>query len=909
MKKSCFSWDAFDDQTVTAVAVDLGFIGEKTDKDNSEHSKDEDGGNGKAPEREWLEKYCLLPDEEFIRNTKGALERTWLRRYEHTGMIVDELLRYDKGPKNFKPRSKSGYLEFISKSKNASTFRRILLEHLLMFGENANPEEYKSTGITSFARLVPSKQPEDYRKPHPYQAEAWDKLDRAMAEWESTGNFAGMLVMPTGSGKTFTAARWLAKRIVNSGKKVFWVAHRHELLEQAAKTFHELSYLMDNKDEVRVRIVSGKHCGKNMISPLDDVWICSAASLARNMDYISDILSNPDVFMVVDEAHHSPSSTYRKIISLMGDQKRVLGLTATPTRTIDKEKPILSKLFDGNIFYNVSIIDLIERGLLARPIPVHIKTGVVADRESTRKDEEHFARFNELSEDIQDKIAHIETRNQVVLKHYLENRQKYGKTLIYAINIRHAVLLTEYFRENGVRCEYVASLRPDGTKDNRSQVLQEFSDPDSGLDVLINVQILTEGVDLPSVKTVFLSRPTNSEILMRQMVGRALRGRKAGGTDIAYVVSFEDHWEKFPDLESPLDLFPELMEFSETEIEDAVDEAVARTKRVVELLPWDVIRSIASKLRQDIRTLADAFEAVPHGWFILERFEEDDCIRQLIPVYEHQKPCWDAMLKYLAPKSGEELEKIDVTELYEEYFFDCDVPKPSLDKVFQMLEHLISGNEPEYQEYEERKQSDPYELARQIHTKDLRRSEEEALLAAAFENSLAKCIYPSYREFTGAVNDALYELKNPDEATSIPKGIPVFEPIYDEILAPGPYHDLETLLRETLDKGAKILEVEKMDPRIEIVWTKRPIKTWFGVAYFEENGFYGSGTIRVNCLLNSSDVSKEAIRFLLWHEYLHLYLKSNHTKDYRKYERMWPGYVEADRELNSLGERFKIEYW
>lgn len=294
---------------------------------------------------------------------------------------------------------------------------------------------------------------------------------------------------------------------------------------------------------------------------------------------------------------------------------------------------------------------------------------------------------------------------------------------------------------------------------------------------------------------------------------------------------------------------------------------------------------------------------------MLERFEEEDCVRQLIPVYEHQKPCWDAMLKYLAPISIEKLQEIDVTDLYEEFFYDCDVPVPSFDKVYKMLEHLISGNQPEYQEYEERKNCDPYELARNIHEKDLKKSEEKALLATVYEYPLAKCIYPSYREFSGAVNDALYEIENPDEATSVPKGIPIFEPIFDVTLTPGPHHNLEELLKETLEKGASLIGVGKMEPKIEIIWTKRPIKTWFGMAYYEHNTPFGSGNIRINCLLDSPDVSAECMRFLLWHEYLHLYLKIGHPKDFRRLEQMWPGYVDAYREMMTLSERFKIDYW
>ncbi|MGQ0736189.1 MAG: hypothetical protein ACT4QD_21370 [Acidobacteriota bacterium] len=69
------------------------------------------------------------------------------------------------------------------------------------------------------------------------------------------------------------------------------------------------------------------------------------------------------------------------------------------------------------------------------------------------------------------------------------------------------------------------------------------------------------------------------------------------------------------------------------------------------------------------------------------------------------------------------------------------------------------------------------------------------------------------------------------------------------------------------------------------------------------------GRIRINCLLNSPDFSAETLRFLLWHEFLHVHLKSGHTPEFRQYERMWPDYVACDREMDSLNERFGVQYW
>ena len=109
--------------------------------------------------------------------------------------------------------------------------------------------------------------------------------------------------------------------------------------------------------------------------------------------------------------------------------------------------------------------------------------------------------------------------------------------------------------------EYIASYRLDDRTVNNRETLERFRDPQSGLDVLINVEILTEGVDVPNIQTVFLARPTHSEILLRQMIGRAMRGPNIPmGTEVAYLVSFEDHWSEFTEWEHPFELVPDIVE-------------------------------------------------------------------------------------------------------------------------------------------------------------------------------------------------------------------------------------------------------------------------------------------------------------------------------------------------------------
>src|SRR5690606_5779319 len=148
-------------------------------------------------------------------------------------------------------------------------------------------------------------------------------------------------------------------------------------------------------------------------------------------------------------------------------------------------------------------------------------------------------------------------------------------------------------RARGVQADYVASYRPDGSEGDAEEIVQRFRD--KKLEVLVNVQMVTEGVDVPAIRTVFLARPTQSEILLRQMIGRALRGPAAGGTPEAFLVSFEDHWMQFRDWASPLDLVRDVV--AEAPPEDQPRDEPAVAQELVQHLPWDIIRAAAARLR------------------------------------------------------------------------------------------------------------------------------------------------------------------------------------------------------------------------------------------------------------------------------------------------------------------------
>jgi hypothetical protein len=455
----------------------------------------------------------------------------------------------------------------------------------------------------------------------------------------------------------------------------------------------------------------------------------------------------------------------------------------------------------------------------------------------------------------------------------------------------------------------VASYSPDGEAVDNHEVIRRFRDPDEELEVLVNVQILTEGVDVPEIQTVFLTRPTSSEILLRQMIGRALRGPKAGGTEVAYIVSFEDHWEKFRDWESPLDLVAEITAPEEPLVVQLQGE-VAKTD-LVAALPWDLIQSTARELRAKFAsTPVERFEAVPDGWYVLERESDGLEVRQTIPVHSHQKPSWDAFISWLSSLNKGALGVASAEDSFEEFFGDCDDPAPSQYRIGEMIAHFSAGGDlPEYSAVGDRAEVAPHSVAAQIVVRDLGENQKRTELQKLYERPLARAIYDTLREYTTAVNEAIFALQNPREAEPPPKGVPIFEDLPDTQLRPGPHHDLMALWAEVSRQAATLLPGEPIQAGILLEWSKRPIKGWFGHAWWDRPNKPGELMIRINRLLDSPDVSAETIRYLLWHEYLHIHLRGGHTKQFRELERKWPNALAGDHELDGLNEKFGMQWW
>jgi superfamily II DNA or RNA helicase len=344
---------------------------------------------------------------------------------------------------------------------------------------------------------------------------------------------------------------------------VLWLAHTHHLLEQAFFSFGQLVGLIaEPKSQLNSRVVSGTvgHFPVHSIQPSDNVvvsslqTVCNAVSNRhQQLDRFLDSAKGR-LFVVFDEAHHSPAPSYRSLMESLRErcpQMHLMGLTATPTYSEEKKRGWLQKLFPQGIIYEVVPQTLMAAGILARPVLEEAQTSFEANFDE-REYEKWVGTNRDLPDTIISSLANSRERNEYIAACYVNQRNRYGKTIIFADRWEQCEQLSEALKKRGVKAGAIYShvdanpgsveARNRRTSAENAIVLQAFRE--GKLDVLINIRMATEGTDVPDVQTVFLTRQTTSQILLTQMVGRALRGPKFGGTDKAYIVSFIDNWKQ-----------------------------------------------------------------------------------------------------------------------------------------------------------------------------------------------------------------------------------------------------------------------------------------------------------------------------------------------------------------------------
>ena len=330
-----------------------------------------------------------------------------------------------------------------------------------------------------------------------HQEEAVESL----AKLRETDSIA-LLYHATGTGKTVTAVT----DAKNFGKRTLFLAHRHELVEQAMNTFRKIW------PEVSV----GQYEGS--IKEKDAYVVCgSIQSVSQNLE---DFAPDEFGYLIIDECHHGTADTYRKVMSWFKPEF-TLGLTATPERTDGED---LLEVFQ-NVAHRLDLKSAVELGTLVPVRCIRIKTNI--DMHDVRI---NGFKYNAL--DLESTIR-VPERNQLIVDTYCEYAA--GKpTVVFCASVRHAEEIAERFRAKGVDARCVSgSTKPS----ERKQILAEY---EAGkIPVLCACDLLNEGWDSPHTEVLFMARPTMSKTIYMQQLGRGMR--TAPSKEFLMVFDFVDN--------------------------------------------------------------------------------------------------------------------------------------------------------------------------------------------------------------------------------------------------------------------------------------------------------------------------------------------------------------------------------
>ena len=379
-----------------------------------------------------------------------------------------------------------------------------------------NTFDYRKTKIEQENEFVPNSM----------QKRVLQKLK----ETRINGNKKGLVISATGTGKTYLAAMDIKQFFeINSNTenklfekpkisniKFLFIAHREELLENAINVFSKI--LKIDKNEFG-RIYGGlKEIDKSMIfASIQSLRNCYNEFKPSFFDYV-----------IVDEFHHSMSDSYLKTLSYF-NPKFLLGLTATPKRMDGKD--ILS-LCDYNVVDEIGIKEALEEDLI---VPFHY-FGV---NDYTINYDNIPYKNGKYNEKILLENLLLNTRTDYIV----EKINKFGfdgdelSAVAFCQNIEHAFFMKEEFSKKGYKS---AVITANTSSNERSEILEKFKN--KKIEILCVVDILNEGIDIPTINLLLFLRPTMSSTIFIQQIGRGLR--KAKNKDFVTIIDFIGNHKK-----------------------------------------------------------------------------------------------------------------------------------------------------------------------------------------------------------------------------------------------------------------------------------------------------------------------------------------------------------------------------
>ncbi|MFR1789340.1 DEAD/DEAH box helicase family protein [Clostridium sp.] len=326
-------------------------------------------------------------------------------------------------------------------------------------------------------------------EPRGAQIEALYSLEKSREE----GFDKGLVVAATGIGKTYLSAFDSAKY-----NKILFVAHREEIIKQAAQSFKNVR----NSDDIGFFYSNQKDTKNSFIFAL-------VQTLGKEQ-YLNEEYFSKDYFdyIIVDEFHHAVSSNYKKIIDYF-TPKFLLGLTATPERLDSKD---VFALCDYNMVYEVRLKDAINKGWL-----VPFRYYGIYDETVNYEDIDYK---NGKYDDKQlEEALMLNKRGEVILNHYLKYNSK--RAIGFCTSRHHAEYMAKVFNENNIPSAAVYSGEKGEYSEERNIALSKLTSGE--VKVIFSVDMFNEGLDVPAIDMVMFLRPTQSPTIFLQQLGRGLR--------------------------------------------------------------------------------------------------------------------------------------------------------------------------------------------------------------------------------------------------------------------------------------------------------------------------------------------------------------------------------------------------
>ena len=417
---------------------------------------------------EWNYRFSSLTDEKNYR----LFYETFVDLFEHHSIIIDdaELKRY----------SKSWHKPAVAKD----------------LAKYDNPQDEEDTKV------------EVLFQPRGAQIEALYALEDSRAE----GATRGLVQAATGIGKTYLAAFDSVKY-----KRVLFVAHREEILKQAAISFQNVRHSEDY----------GFFYGKQ--KTVDKSVIFASVSTLGREEYLSEEYFSPEYFdyIVIDEFHHAVNEQYQRIVQYFKPQF-LLGLTATPERMDGKN---IYEICDYNVPYEISLKEAIDKGML---VPFHYY-GIYDETDYSGL---HLVKGHYEEKALNETYIGNVARYELIYKYYMKYRSK--RALGFCCSRQHAEDMAKEFSNRGIPSVAVYSNANGEFSEDREKAIEKLMNQE--IKVIFSVDMFNEGVDIPALDMVMFLRPTESPIVFQQQLGRGLRTYK--GKEYLNVLDFIGNYHK-----------------------------------------------------------------------------------------------------------------------------------------------------------------------------------------------------------------------------------------------------------------------------------------------------------------------------------------------------------------------------